>query len=297
MHKIPVTIFSGYLGSGKTTIILNSLKQYPTPRRFAMIKNEFGNASVDGALVKLTNVSVKELVNGCLCCILVGSLNDAINELIEKEHPERIIIEASGDALPFPIILELKKNDQVYVDGVISVVDCVNFEKVKDTSVVAREQAKYTDLIVFNKVNLVDEDKLYRVKEEIFGINPDTTKIETTDGIVDPTILFGIEHLDTPIDEHHHEHDLETFTFETTQALDKEKLTQVLHACNAHSFYRIKGIVTLSDSTVQLINGVFGKFNFEQLETISTVSRIIFIGKDISKHQPLVTQYLHAATN
>jgi G3E family GTPase len=284
------------LGSGKTTIIMKSLRLYETPKKFAMIKNEYGNASVDGALAKLNNLAVKEVVNGCLCCILVGSLNDAINELIDKESPERILIEASGDALPFPIILELKKNNRVFVDGVISVVDCVNFEKVKDTSIVAREQAKYTDLIVFNKVNLVDDDKLYRVKEEIFGINPDTAKIETTDGRVDPAILFGIDHkelMNGAVEYHHH--DLETFTVEVGHALNQAKAQEVLNACSQGAFYRIKGIVGCSDGKTRLVNGVFGTFTWEELPGINETSRIIFIGKDIKKHQPAIEEYIKKA--
>lgn len=297
MNKIPVTIFSGYLGSGKTTIIMNSLKLLERPHRFAMIKNEYGNASVDGALAKLQNLAVKEVVNGCLCCILVGSLNDAVNELVETQQPERILIEASGDALPFPIVLELKKNDRVFVDGVISVVDCVNFEKVKDTSVVAREQAKYTDLIIFNKTNLVDEDKLYRVKEEIYGINPDTAKIETEDGVVDPALLFGIDHKEI-VDgtaEHHH-HDLQSFTIAQKGVLNREKVSAILAACNQGAFYRIKGIIDCDDRKTYLVNGVFGKFTWEEMpEGSGGNSRIVFIGKDITKHEPLIRDYLEKA--
>lgn len=296
MNKVPVTIFSGYLGSGKTTLILNSLGLYQEPKKFAMIKNEYGNASVDGALAKLENLAVKEVVNGCLCCILVGSLNDAVNELIETQKPERILIEASGDALPFPIVLELKKNDRVFVDGVISVVDCVNFEKVKDTSVVAREQAKYTDLIVFNKTNLVDEQKLYKVKEDIYGINPDTTKIDTTDGMVDPSILFGIDHKDVETGQiEHHHHNLETFVVGLVKPVNRQKTQEVLNACSQGSFYRIKGIVECDDGKFWLVNGVFGRFIWSELPDYVGTSRIIFIGKDINKHQKMIEEYLDKA--
>ena len=298
MIKTPITIFSGYLGSGKTTIILNALKQYAQPQRFAMIKNEFGDASVDGNLAKLQNLAVTELVNGCLCCILVGSLNEAVNELIEKQHPERIIIEASGNALPFPILLELKKNDHVYVDGVISVVDCVNFEKVKDTSMVAREQAKHTDLIVFNKVGMVDEDKLFQVKEDIFGINPDTAKLETNDGILNPALLFGIEHINQPdlVSHHHeHDHDMETFTVDMPTAVNQHQITEVLHACKQTNFYRIKGIVLCSDGVTRLINGVFGRLTWTDLSETVPEYKIIFIGKDILRFEPMVRDYLKKA--
>lgn len=302
MNKTPITIFSGYLGSGKTTIILNALKQYKDPVHFAMIKNEYGDASVDGALAKQSNVAVKEIVNGCLCCILVGSLNEAINQLIAEQHPERIIIEASGDALPFPIVLELKKNDQVYVDGVISVVDCENFETVKDTSIVARKQAESTDLIIFNKTQLVDEDKLYHVKEEIFGINPDTPKIDTSDGIIDPHVLFGIpdahqkwEHLHDEVEEHHH-HDNQTFVFITDKPFDLDKLSQVLNACEPSCFYRIKGIIKDQNQTWQLINKVFKRLDIKHLDQFdSDQSRLIFIGKNIQELQPMIQDYLEKA--
>jgi G3E family GTPase len=298
MTKTPITIFSGYLGSGKTTIIINSLKLFTTPPNFAMIKNEYGDASVDGQLGKLNNLAVTELVNGCLCCILVGSLNDAINELIDKQHPERILIEASGNALPFPIVLELKKNDRVYVDGVISVVDCENFEKVKDTSVVAREQAKSTDLIIFNKVGLVDADTLYRVKEEIYGINPDTAKLETTDGIIHPTVLFGIDHIDQVLQddahdhEHHHDHGMETFTVSFDRSINQDKLHQVLKACNPNSFYRIKGIVLCDDQQTRLVNGVFGRLTWDVLNESVEEHKIIFIGNDILRFESAIRDYL-----
>lgn len=297
MSKTPITIFSGYLGSGKTTIIINSLKEYSKTKRFAMIKNEYGDASVDGSLAQLNNLAVTELVNGCLCCVLVGSLNDAVNELIDQQHPERILIEASGDALPFPIILELKKNDRVYVDGVISVVDCVNFEKVKDTSIVAREQAKHTDLIIFNKINLVDEDKLYRVKEEIFGINPDTVKIDSNNGIVDPSVLFGIDHVDSFDQEgiEHHHHDMETFTYTSPAPLNQSKVNEVLQSCKGDPFYRIKGIIHCDDEKYRLANRVFGNLTWDELPSGEGETRIIFIGKDIVRFEPMVRDYLDKA--
>lgn len=267
------------------------------PPRLAMIKNEYGDASVDGTLARMSALAVKELVNGCLCCILVGSLNDAINELLDTVKPDRILIEASGDALPFPIVLELKKNPRVYVDGVISVVDCVNFERVKDTSMVARDQAKHTDLIIFNKTGLVDADKLYRVKEEISGINPDTMTIDTNDGVVDPKILFGLEHRELMNQEmpHSHHHELETFHIKTTKPLDRAKVEQVLAACKQNAFYRIKGIVVADNGKSYLVNGVFGRFTWNEIDETIKESRIIFIGKHIAQFEPVIGDYIQKA--
>lgn len=302
--QTPVTIFGGYLGSGKTTIILNAIRQYIEPVKFAMIKNEFGDGNVDAQLARNTNLTVKEVVNGCLCCVLVGRLNPGINELIDNNHPERIIIEASGNALPFPIILELKKNDRVYVDGVIVVVDCVNFERVKDKSFVARDQAKHTDLIIFNKTGLVDENKLYHVKEEVNDLNPDTVKLETRDGVIDPHLLFGLPNaanrwasLSTLTQEHHeHEQDLETFVWGTDKTIEFESAAQIIRACKPASFYRIKGILrTLSGW--QLVNGVFGRITWTPLPDFQgDGSQIVFIGKKIKQWEGEVKEYLEKAT-
>lgn len=309
MKQTPVTIFAGYLGSGKTTIILNALKQFKEPVNFAMIKNEFGDVNVDAALAENSNLAVKDVVNGCLCCVLVGSLNPGIDELLDNQEPERIIIEASGDALPFPIVLELKKNPRVYVDGVIVVVDCENFEKIKDKSVVARDQAKHTDLIILNKVGLVDEDQLYHVKEEVFDINPDTVKLETTDGVMDPHVLFGIpdarerwEKLPEMIDSHDdeegdHRHEVESFTFKTDKKTDKDKVEEVLKACRPGSFYRIKGIVQIEDGSWQLVNAVFGRLEWRSLPSFDgDMSQIAFIGNNITHWEVPVKEYLDKAT-
>ena len=308
MQQTPVTIFAGYLGSGKTTIILNALKQFKEPVNFAMIKNEYGDVNVDAALAENSNLVVKEVVNGCLCCVLVGALNPGIDELLDKQKPERIIIEASGDALPFPIVLELKKNPRVYVDGVIVVVDCENFEKIKDKSVVARDQAKHTDLIILNKVGMVDEDQLYHVREEVFDINPDTVKLETSNGVMDPHVLFGLpnarqrwESLPDTIstDDHdgsEHHHEVESFTFKTVKKLDKEKVEEVLRACRPGSFYRIKGILQIEDGSWQLVNAVFGRLEWRELPDFDAdESQIAFIGHHINQWKNSIHEYLLSA--
>lgn len=302
---IPVTIFGGFLGSGKTTIILNSLKQFETQVNFALIKNEYGDVNVDAQLMRESNLAVKEVVNGCLCCVLIGSLNEAVDELVNREKPpERIIIESSGNALPFPIVMELKRNKRVYVDGVVIVVDCVNFDVIKDKSVVVREQAKYTDLIVFNKTGMVDEDKLYHVKEEVNDLNPDTVKVETADGTVKPEVLFGIDHdmgrwegmiSERQGEKHEHDEGSCSFGWESQKVLQVQKVQEVLEACRPGSFYRIKGIVQ-TEKGWRLVNGVFGRLEWREIgEPREKVSRIVFIGKDILQWEGQVKDYLEKA--
>ena len=115
---------------------------------------------MDSRVIQQSSISgVKEILNGCLCCILVGQMKTAISEVLEKYAPDRILIETSGSAFPGPLVWQVqemaKEGIPVRVDGVITVVDCLNFCGYEDTSYTARLQAKYTDLILLNKWELV----------------------------------------------------------------------------------------------------------------------------------------------
>ena len=97
MAPIPITIITGFLGSGKTTLILKLIPQLPKDYRLALLKNEFGDVAIDSQLATASSISgVKELLNGCICCNLVGQLGDALETLRNDVKPDRIIIETSG---------------------------------------------------------------------------------------------------------------------------------------------------------------------------------------------------------
>lgn len=103
----PVNVFTGFLGAGKSTCILNLIQQLNERAlvqnsNIVWLKNEFGENAVDSVLAKEKSIAVKEILNGCLCCTLVGKLSDAIKEIVETMHPDRIIIETSGSAYPAP---------------------------------------------------------------------------------------------------------------------------------------------------------------------------------------------------
>jgi G3E family GTPase len=108
---IPITIITGFLGSGKTTLILNLVHQLPSGYRLALIKNDFGDVAVDSQLVNAQSIAgVTEILNGCVCCNLVGSLHDALETLRDRETPiDRFIIECSGSKCicPVPGLIEL----------------------------------------------------------------------------------------------------------------------------------------------------------------------------------------------
>ncbi|CAJ0919389.1 19062_t:CDS:2 [Entrophospora sp. SA101] len=194
--KIPVTVFTGFLGSGKTTIIISLLKRVPKSYKICLLKNEFGDMKVDSELVRESNIEVQEMLNGCLCCVLVGQMKTALLELKEKYNPDRIIIETSGSAFPAPIALQIREmnNNGFILDSIVTVIDCENFSGYEDTSYTAKMQAQYTDVILLNKHELVDERKLDIVIDHVNDLNTDTPKIKCEGKTgVSIDLIFGLD--------------------------------------------------------------------------------------------------------
>lgn len=169
-----VTLFTGFLGSGKTTIILSLLPALKH-QRVVLLKNEYGSVAVDSLLAAAAAASapiapivdtpmepltpsgsfnVVETLNGCLCCVLVGSIPSALSSIRATYAPDRIIVESSGSAFPFTLAQAIKGTKGMKLDCVITVVDCVNFGGYEDQSWTARLQAGYSDLVLLNKHEL-----------------------------------------------------------------------------------------------------------------------------------------------
>ncbi len=222
--KIPVTIVTGFLGAGKTTLIRHVLEN-AGGRRLALIINEFGDVGVDGEILKACGIescpeeNIVELANGCLCCTVADDFIPAIEALIAHEkRPDHIIVETSGLALPKPLVKAFDwppVRARLTVDGVIAVVDGaavaagrfaddpvkVAAQRAADASVdhdnpleeVYEDQLLSADLVILNKSDLLDDAASARVTAEITAALPRAVKIVAThEGRIDPAILLGI---------------------------------------------------------------------------------------------------------
>jgi G3E family GTPase len=133
--RIPITIITGFAGSGKTTLILNLLPQLRAENpgyKLALIKNEIGDLNVDSQLAAAAEMTgSQELLGDCICCTNVGQIGDALATLDKECNPDRIIIETSGSAEPLKLVLEVnrlaKESGRYELDGIISVVDAENW--------------------------------------------------------------------------------------------------------------------------------------------------------------------------
>jgi G3E family GTPase len=297
--KIQTNVFLGNLGAGKTTIILSLIKQLPKDYKVVWLKNEYGDVNIDSELAKENNIKTAEIMNGCICCVLIGRLGDAIKEIQEKYNPERLIIETAGTAYPFPIINEINKNPNLDLDSILNVIDILNFDKFGDKGHLAREQAEYIDLVILNKVELAKEkfesEKIEDILDEIYDLYPDTPKIESRNGEVDKEIILGIdsklpELAGNNSEELHHIHndsEITSFSFENTdKTFTKEEIENLLRSLNPSDYYRIKGIIKLENDYF-LLNYVYGRITWEKVKRYNGNSKITFIGKGIVQNDVL----------
>ena len=269
---IPITIITGFLGSGKTTLILNLIPQLPKDYKLALLKNEFGDLAVDSQLASSAAISgVQELLNGCICCNLVGQLGDALDTLRQDVKPDRIIIETSGSAFPATLAMEVnrlgRETGRYGLDGVVSVIDVENWKGYDDTSYTAKMQAKYTDVIILNKWELVDERRYEDCLDRIGDLEVQVATLKSDKGFVPQSLLLGFDSafsrgmdvLDGlpesgQVKEHDHasDHQSEVEVLSVTMELseehgvDLEKLVSFLTMAPKDEIYRIKGVLPLT---------------------------------------------------
>ncbi|KAJ3312198.1 hypothetical protein HDV04_003331 [Boothiomyces sp. JEL0838] len=275
---------------GKTTIILDLLKKCPKDYKIVVLKNEFGDVKVDSELMN-SHVQVTEMMNGCLCCVLVGQMKNAILEIQEKQKPDRIIIETSGSAFPAPIAWQIRelKDESIRLDSIITVIDCVNFKGYADTSYTAKMQAQYTDLIMMNKHDLVSERELDIVLDYVNELNTDTPKIKWDQNCAFD-ICFG---LDTPLfqsmegvlelDKLHHEREIDIITIlQDSFDLKIAVVEELLQKLPKDEVYRVKGIFPNSEESL-ILNWAFGRWTWSDNKAKTTL-KISVMGIDLKRH-------------
>ncbi|MDP6389213.1 MAG: cobalamin biosynthesis protein CobW [Alphaproteobacteria bacterium] len=223
--KIPTTVVTGFLGSGKTTLIRHLLAT-ANGRRLALIINEFGDIGVDGELLKACGdetcgeEDIVELANGCLCCTVADEFVPTIEALLARDpRPDHIVIETSGLALPKPLVRAFNWPEirtRVTVDGVIAVVDgpavsegrfasdpdAVQAQREADEAIdhespleeVFEDQIACADLVVLNKADLLGETQLDAIRRDIeASLRPAVKVVSASNATIDAAVLLGLE--------------------------------------------------------------------------------------------------------
>ena len=216
---VKIDIISGFLGAGKTTLIKKLLKEAFEGEQVVLIENEFGEIGIDGGFLKDAGIEIREMNSGCICCSLVGDFGASLKEVVEKYHPDRILIEPSGVGKLSDVIKAVQGVEEdvdIQLNSYTTVVDAKKCKMyMRNFGEFFDNQVQYAGAIIMSRTDIVDEKKAMESMELLRSINEKaaiiTTPIEKLDG---KKILEVMEHPVSLADEllkeeheHHHHHD------------------------------------------------------------------------------------------
>ncbi len=259
--RIPATVVTGFLGSGKTTLI-NRILREQHGRKIAVIVNEFGAISIDGQLVVHDgNEQLVEFNNGCLCCTVRGDLIETLSRLQERAGTlDAILIETTGLADPAPVASTFFAADEVKagirLDAFVTVVDAVNLERNLEQSNEAMEQVAFSDIMLINKMDLVSSEQMGVIERRVRALNPMAKIYYTSNAEVDLSRIIDVGAFDLAqklevdpelLGDHEHEHDaaIGSFVLEESEPVDINRLMLWMNGVaekRGDDLYRTKGI-------------------------------------------------------
>ncbi|MDY5664187.1 MAG: CobW family GTP-binding protein [Blautia sp.] len=217
---VKIDIISGFLGAGKTTLIKKLLKEAFQDEQVVLIENEFGEIGIDGGFLKEAGIQIREMNSGCICCSLVGDFGASLKEVVEKYHPDRILIEPSGVGKLSDVIKAVQGvQDEVDIvlNSYTTVVDAKKCRMyMRNFGEFFNNQVEYAGAIIMSRTDIVDEEKAMQAMELLRGINEKaaiiTTPIEKLDGkklldVMEHPVSLEEEMMEEHEHHHHHDHD------------------------------------------------------------------------------------------
>ncbi|MFL9650967.1 CobW family GTP-binding protein [Exiguobacterium chiriqhucha] len=294
---ISVQLVTGFLGAGKTTYMNRLLEA--TDERLLVIVNELGSVNIDEQLIVKMDQEQIELSNGCICCSIQSDLSKTFYQLASKDTFDRIVIETTGVADPAPIIQTIYYDDYLRtrfkLTAILTVVDASQLDR--ELFIEGIHQIAYADVILLNKVDLVDADALEQAHERINALNPTVRVIETVQTVGDYDLTENTFQL-SRIDEqllgqltagHSSVSSLRAITLTTDVPLKRERVTQYVREVLMHyedDVYRLKAIVRLDGETskfvVQATNQLMGA-TFANESSDDSRSVFVWIGKNLDR--------------
>jgi G3E family GTPase len=191
--KAKVILLAGFLGAGKTTLLKKILSWSSDPSRTVLIVNEFGEIGVDAALLKGTGSGIVEMRGGCLCCTLRGDLKATVREVLNRYDPKQVFIEATGVADPVPVLEALHDRDfeeRLEVFKVIAVLEADLWENRDSFGAFFMRQLERADLILLNKIDAVELEKIPQLLREIHETLPKSQVVPTLYCDLDPDVVW-----------------------------------------------------------------------------------------------------------
>ncbi|CAD5963602.1 GTP-binding protein [Planktothrix agardhii 1029] len=285
---MPVTIITGFLGSGKTTV-LNHILNNCHDLKVAVLVNEFGDINIDSQLLVSMDEDMVELSNGCICCTINDGLVDAVYRVLERgDRIDYMVIETTGIADPLPIILTFlgtELRELTRLDSIITIVDAETFTPDHFDSEAALKQIAYGDITILNKTDLASSEKVKELEDYIGTIKVGARILHSQHGQVPLPLILDVgynnstqyadliqsEIQQTEQDHHHHHHDHDdhahhphehhhhhsahldndgfvSISFESDRPFDVKKFETFLQEHLPKNVFRAKGILWLTES-------------------------------------------------
>jgi G3E family GTPase len=287
--RTPITLITGPLGSGKTTLLRHILATQS--ERIAIVMNEFGEIAIDTKVIEGKNVRIAELGGGCVCCSLLGEFEAAVNEIIEKIAPERIVVETTGLAEPEALVFNIQEAlPRCRLDGVVSVIDADMLVRFPELGHTTRLQIEGADILLLNKIDLIEPRQIEPLETKLREINSTATIVRTERCRIDPELLFGIgskRKIARP--KHRHQPEFESFAFTSGKVFSRHCFEGFANGLAA-SVVRAKGFIRFADGA-QLFNFVAGRWELEPFESDRT--ELVFIGKKIAAEKKGIIRALN----
>lgn len=289
--RLPVTLVTGFLGSGKTTLI-NHILSNRAGIRAAVLVNELGEIGIDNDLIITRADDMIELNNGCICCTTNNDLIDSIVRVLARaDHLDHIIVETTGVADPLPValtFLRVEFHEALRLDAIVTVADAEHFSLDQYNTIAARHQLRHADAVLLNKCDRATAQRITDIEIRIRAENPSARILRTTRAAVPLPLILDVDLFrEHPAGHHAHLHEdgFIALSFSSDRPFSVAAFQQFLDTGRPPGLFRGKGFLWLAETDRRYVFHLVGnRFTLdEDLQPDRGPSRLVLIGRDLDE--------------